>query len=63
MERTAYEIIASEMKMLGGKINDTSHSHPAPQPSRFTANQYAAAKNGMLTQVNDDNNIDDDIPF
>ena len=67
IERTAYEIIAGEMKMLGSK-QDGSHSEasdtkPAP-PAQPTANQYAQAKGAgraPSTKVVDD--LDDDIPF
>ncbi len=67
IERTAYEIIAGEMKMLGSK-QDGSHSEasdtkPAP-PAKPTANQYAKAKGAgraPSTKVVDD--LDDDIPF
>ena len=67
IERTAYEIIAGEMKMLGSK-QDGSHSEasdtkPAP-PAKPTANQYAQAKGtgrAPSTKVVDD--LDDDIPF
>ena len=67
IERTAYEIIAGEMKMLGSK-QDGSHSEasdtkPTP-PAKPTANQYAQAKGtgrAPSTKVVDD--LDDDIPF
>ena len=67
IERTAYEIIAGEMLMLGSK-QDGSHSEasdtkPAP-PAKPTANQYAQAKGAgraPSTKVVDD--LDDDIPF
>ena len=58
IERTAYEIIGNEMKMLGGRDNQAQspqqHSTPPvpPQP-RAQGTQPAAP-------VND---IDDDIPF
>lgn len=62
IERTAYDIIGSEMKMLGGKSDGDSADHntepsgsvpPPPPPQRRAA---AAA----AVPVED---IDDDIPF
>ena len=67
IERTAYEIIAGEMKMLGSK-QDGSHSEasdtkPAP-PAKPTANQYAQAKGtGRAPSTKVVNDLDDDIPF
>ena len=58
VERTAYDIIGNEMKMLGGR-NDNPHPAPStqssapPAPPRAQGTQPAAP-------VND---IDDDIPF
>ena len=53
IERTAYEIIGSEMKMLGGKAEGGGGQHnPPPQPAR----QQPAAP------VPQDD-IDDDVPF
>ncbi|WP_154103518.1 single-stranded DNA-binding protein [Eikenella corrodens] len=53
IERTAYDIIASEMKMLGGKAEGWEEQHnPPPQPAR----QQTAAP------VPQDD-IDDSIPF
>ena len=52
-ERTAYEIIGNERKMLGGKAGGGDEQHnPPPQPAR----QQTAAP------VPQDD-IDDDIPF
>ena len=67
IERTAYEIIAGEMKMLGSK-QDGSHSEasdtkPAP-PAKPAANQYAQAKGtGRAPSTKVVNDLDDDIPF
>ena len=67
IERTAYEIIAGEMKMLGSK-QDGSHSEasdtkPTP-PAKPTANQYAQAKGtGRAPSTKVVNDLDDDIPF
>lgn len=53
IERTAFEIIASEMKMLGGKAEGVEEQrNPPPQPAR----QQTAAP------VPQDD-IDDDVPF
>ena len=53
IERTAFDIIASEMKMLGGKAEGGEGQHnPPPQPAR----QQTAAP-----APQDD--IDDDLPF
>ena len=53
VERTAYEIIGNEMKMLGGKAGGVEEQHnPPPQPAR----QQTAAP------VPQDD-IDDDVPF
>ena len=49
IERTAYEIIASEMKMMGGK----SDAAPEPQPAGKPHNH------GNTTP----DDLDDDIPF
>ena len=69
VERTAYEIIASEMKMMGSgqstgssEINDTK---PAP-PAKPAANQYAQAKGTGRAPSNQTltaDDLDDDIPF
>lgn len=76
MERTAYEIIGGELKMLGSKQDggqaDASDTKPAPpakpdSPTKPTANQYAQASQGAgrapsnQTLAVDD--LDDDIPF
>lgn len=55
IERTAYEIVCSEMKMLGGKAEggEGQHNPPPPPPQ---ARQQAAAP------VPQDD-IDDDVPF
>ena len=52
IERTAYEIIGSEMKMLGGKAEGGEGQHNPPPPTR----QKPAAP------VPQDD-IDDDVPF
>ena len=53
IERTAYEIVCSEMKMLGGKAEGGDGQHTPPPPAR---QQPAAAP------VPQDY-IDDDLPF
>ena len=57
IERTAYEIIGSEMKMLGGKAEGTSESTNTAEPPAPPRRQAPAAP----AQPVDD--IDDDIPF
>lgn len=56
IERTAYEIIVSEMKMLGGGNNNEQKAQSAqaetPTPPRRQATPAAPAKD-----------IDDDVPF
>ena len=54
IERTAYEIVCSEMKMLGGKAEGVEGQHNPPPPPQ--ARQHAAAP------VPQDE-IDDSIPF
>ena len=77
IERTAYEIIGNEMKMLGSRPNQTGeYAAPAPQQEhspQMTAEQYAAASGGRpvspperrqpVAPVVPVNDIDDDIPF
>lgn len=54
IERTAYEIVCSEMKMLGGKAEGGEGQHNPPPPPQ--ARQQPAAP------VPQDD-IDDDVPF
>ena len=54
IERTAYEIVCSEMKMLGGKTEGGDGQHNPPPPPQ--ARQQTAAP------VPQDD-IDDDVPF
>jgi len=54
IERTAYEIIANEMKMLGGGNSEQQAQAEAPTPPRRQAPAAPAAP------VED---IDDDVPF
>ena len=54
VERTAYEIVCSEMKMLGGKSEGGEVQHNPPPPPQ--ARQQTAAP------VPQDD-IDDDVPF
>ena len=56
IERTAYDIIASEMKMLGGNSNtsDGQSQEAAKQPKRQTQES---------SQATPQNDIDNDIPF
>ena len=55
IERTAYEIVCSEMKMLGGKAEGGEGQHNPPPPPQ--ARQQPAA-----APVPQDD-IDDDVPF
>ena len=57
IERTAYEIIGSEMKMLGGKAEGSSESANTAEPPPPPRRQDSAAP----AQPVDD--IDDDVPF
>ena len=57
IERTAYEIIGSEMKMLGGKAEGSSESANTAEPPAPPRRQAPAAP----AQPVDD--IDDDVPF
>ena len=57
IERTAYEIIGNEMKMLGGKAEGSSESANTAEPPAPPRRQDSAAP----AQPVDD--IDDDVPF
>lgn len=57
IERTAYEIICHEMKMLGGKAEGSSENTNTAEPPAPPRRQDSAAP----AQPVDD--IDDDIPF
>ena len=57
VERTAYEIIGSEMKMLGGKAEGSSESANTAEPPAPPRRQAPAAP----AQPVDD--IDGDVPF
>ena len=57
VERTAYEIIGNEMKMLGGKAEGSSESVNTAEPPAPPRRQDSAAP----AQPVDD--IDDDVPF
>ncbi|GMQ50327.1 hypothetical protein LST1_06150 [Neisseria elongata] len=57
IERTAYEIIGNEMKMLGGKAEGSSESANTAEPPAPPRRQAPAAP----AQPVDD--IDDDVPF
>ena len=74
VERTAYEIIASEMKMIGGRdmggrpYDDGGYQQAAPQQNHYQPEAPAAAPAAPRRQAPaapaaavDD--IDDDIPF
>ncbi len=76
IERTAYDIIGNEMKMLGSRSGGSAEygGAPARQQSshHMTAEQYAAASGGAVTPprrqapaapVAPVDDIDDDIPF
>ncbi|UOO90286.1 single-stranded DNA-binding protein [Vitreoscilla massiliensis] len=67
IERTAYEIIGNELKMLGSKQEatqaDASATKPAP-PAKPAANQYAQAKGtGRAPSTKVVGDLEDDIPF
>ena len=70
VERTAYEIIGGELKMLGSKQDggqaDASDAMPAP-PTKPAQNQYAQASQGAGRAPSDRtlevDDLDDDIPF
>ena len=57
VERTAYEIVCHEMKMLGGNAEGSSESANTAEPPAPPSRQDSAAS----AQPVDD--IDDDIPF
>ena len=57
IERTAYDIIVNEMKMLGGGNSEQQAQAEAPTPPR---RQAQAAPAAPAAPVED---IDDDIPF
>ena len=57
IERTAYEIIGSEMKMLGGKAEGSSENTNTAEPPAPPRRQAPATP----AQPVDD--IDDDVPF
>ncbi|MBM7064309.1 single-stranded DNA-binding protein [Neisseria elongata] len=57
IERTAYEIIGNEMKMLGGKAEGSSENTNTAEPPDPPRRQAPAAP----AQPVDD--IDDDVPF
>ena len=57
VERTAYEIICHEMKMLGGKAEGSSESANTAEPPAPPRRQDSAAP----AQPVDD--IDNDLPF
>ncbi|MDO4226185.1 single-stranded DNA-binding protein [Neisseria sp.] len=76
IERTAYDIIGNEMKMLGSRSGgSTEYGGAAAQQQsshHMTAEQYAAASGGAVTPprrqapaapVAPVDDIDDDIPF
>ena len=52
-ERTAYEIIGNEMKMLDSKSDGAEQHAPAPQPTQRQAPPQAVPQD----------DIDDDVPF
>lgn len=76
IERTAYDIIGSELKMLGRSRNaeqpapqppsSSAQSYPAPPTApKMTAEQYRAASGGTQRQASAApvTGIDDDIPY
>jgi single-strand binding protein len=76
IERTAYDIIGSEMKMLGSRSGGSAEHGDAPTQEQsshhMTAEQYASASGGAVSPprrqapaapVAPVDDIDDDIPF
>ena len=58
IERTAFEIIASEMKMLDSKSSGGAETYtPAPQPTPQPVKRQA------VPQAVPQDDIDDDVPF
>ena len=57
IERTAYEIIGSEMKMLGGKAEGSSESANTAEPPAPPRRQAPAAPAQPVDDINDD------VPF
>ena len=58
VERTAYDIIANEMKMLGGGGNDGQQAQPAQGETPTPPRRQAPAAPAASTE-----DIDDDVPF
>lgn len=68
IERTAYDIIANEMKMLGGRQDNSQGEVPAPPTAKpITSEQYRAASGGSTRRqpapVTPASDIDGDIPY
>ncbi|MBO7081646.1 MAG: single-stranded DNA-binding protein [Neisseriaceae bacterium] len=67
IERTAYDIIASELKMLGNKNDGGNYSGYTPFPEEASSNVPPAPPQEPNTPVNPDasgdNLSDSDIPF
>lgn len=68
IERTAYDIIANEMKMLGGRQDNPQGEVPAPPTAKpITSEQYRAASGGSTRRqpapVTPASDIDGDIPY
>ena len=59
VERTAYEIVCHEMKMLGG---NEAHMQPAP-PASQEPPPPPAAQNAAQKTVQPQDDINEDIPF
>ena len=71
IERTAYDIIASEMKMLGGRNDDSQPAEHEPLNDR-RGNSHASGavqqpepptRKAPVTPAQPAEDIDDDIPF
>ena len=62
IERTAYEIVCSEMKMLDSKASGGAEQYtPAPQPTPQPTQQQTPPRAAPRAAPQDD--IDDDVPF
>lgn len=61
IEKTAYEIVADEMKLLGGAQESTTA--PADNEKAMTAQDYARASGGTAKQPAAQKDVDDDVPF
>ena len=68
IERTAYDIVANEMKMLGGRQDNPQGEVPVPPTAKpITSEQYRTASGGSTRRqpapVTSASDIDGDIPY